>query len=125
MDAMQKRRMKNLARIHFGLTLFFVFLSVIWNAFPFHSQSIEARVIHATWGQFWLDALKLLQPLPHLMILVTQRLNLPDHPLWLVVLIIYGALLVASLFWSICFSWILVKFDNWLNHFPVLGKKVF
>ena len=27
--------------------------------------------------------------------------------------------------WSICFSWAFVKFDNWLNHFSVLGRKVF
>jgi hypothetical protein len=27
--------------------------------------------------------------------------------------------------WSICFGWLFVKLDNWLNHFPVLGKKVF
>ena len=27
--------------------------------------------------------------------------------------------------WSLCFGWIYVKFTNWLNHFPVLGKKVF
>ena len=27
--------------------------------------------------------------------------------------------------WSICFGWIFVKLDNWLNHFPVLGRKVF
>jgi hypothetical protein len=34
-------------------------------------------------------------------------------------------LFVSVLFWSFCFSWIFVKLDNWLNHFPVLGKKVF
>jgi len=27
--------------------------------------------------------------------------------------------------WSFCFGWIFVKLDNWLNHFPVLGKRVF
>jgi hypothetical protein len=27
--------------------------------------------------------------------------------------------------WSFCFGWLFVKLDNWLNHFPVLGKKVF
>ena len=27
--------------------------------------------------------------------------------------------------WSFCFGWIFVKFDNWLNPFPVLGKRVF
>jgi hypothetical protein len=27
--------------------------------------------------------------------------------------------------WSLCFGWLCVKFTNWLNHFPILGKKVF
>jgi hypothetical protein len=27
--------------------------------------------------------------------------------------------------WSFCFSCIFVRFDNWLNHFPILGRKVF
>ena len=26
--------------------------------------------------------------------------------------------------WSICFGWLFVKLDNWLNHFPVLGRRV-
>jgi hypothetical protein len=27
--------------------------------------------------------------------------------------------------WSLCVAWLLIKLDNWLNHFPVLGKRVF
>ena len=27
--------------------------------------------------------------------------------------------------WSFCFGWLCVKFFKWLNHFPILGKKVF
>ena len=34
-------------------------------------------------------------------------------------------LLSTAPLWSICFGWIFVKLDNWLNHFPVLGKRVF
>ncbi len=33
--------------------------------------------------------------------------------------------LVAIPLWSICFGWLFVKMDNWLNHFPTLGRKVF
>src|ERR1039457_6184483 len=117
MDAMQKQRMRKVAIAHFGLTLIFVFLLIFWNSFHFNSHLTESRVAHAIWWQFWLDVLKLLQPLPHLMILAMQRFNLPDHPFWLVVPIVCGALLAASLFWSICFSWLFVKLDNWLNHF--------
>jgi len=129
MDATQKRRMKILARIHFGLTLFFVFLIILSSSSPFHSQPTEARVIHATWLQFWLDVLKLLQLLPFLIVLIWQQLEIhslmPLNPVWLVAPIFYGILLVSSLVWSFCFSWIFVKMDNWLNHFPVLGKRVF
>jgi len=27
--------------------------------------------------------------------------------------------------WSFCFAWIFVRVRDWLNHFPVLGKRVF
>ena len=27
--------------------------------------------------------------------------------------------------WSFCFGWLVTKLVNWLNHFPVLGRKVF
>ena len=33
--------------------------------------------------------------------------------------------LITIPIWGICFGWLFVKFDNWLNHFPVLGRKVF
>ena len=33
--------------------------------------------------------------------------------------------LILMPLWSICFGWVFVKFINWLNHFPVLGKRVF
>jgi hypothetical protein len=43
---------------------------------------------------------------------------------------VIGLVLIITFFvsiplWSICFGWIFVKLDNWLNHFPVLGKRVF
>jgi len=59
------------------------------------------------------------------MILAMQQLDFPNGPIWLVVPIVYGVMLVASLFWSLCFGWLFVKLDNCLNHFPVLGRKVF
>jgi len=31
----------------------------------------------------------------------------------------------SMLFGSICFGWLYVKLTSWLNHFPVLGKRVF
>ena len=34
-------------------------------------------------------------------------------------------LMMTAPVWSICFGWLFVKLNNWLNHFPVLGKKVF
>ncbi|HAO79051.1 MAG TPA: hypothetical protein DCQ92_08765 [Verrucomicrobia subdivision 3 bacterium] len=36
-----------------------------------------------------------------------------------------GICLLLIPLWSFFFGWIFVKLDNWLNHFPVLGKRVF
>ena len=121
--------MRNVARVHFGLTVFFAALLFFWDSFPYSSNLIQSRVVHAIWGQFWLDVLKLFQPLSYLVVSLLQEIDLhfklPDQPFWGLVPIYYGVLLVSCLFWSICFGRIVVRLDNWLNHFPVLGKKVF
>jgi len=52
--------------------------------------------------------------------LILQEYGLFNIP-WLEILL----LPLTIPLWSICFGWIYVKFTNWLNHFPVLGKKVF
>jgi hypothetical protein len=42
-------------------------------------------------------------------------------PSWLLLSIYF----ISIPLWSICLGWLYVKFTNWLNHFPVLGRRVF
>ena len=39
--------------------------------------------------------------------------------------IIFLFFIITAAAWSMCFGWLAAKFINWLNHFPVLGKRVF
>ena len=69
--------------------------------------------------------LALLQPqffiLNHFTYWVNWLFTLIPIPFWLQIPIFF----ISIPLWSICFGWIFVKLDNWLNHFPVLGKRVF
>jgi hypothetical protein len=38
---------------------------------------------------------------------------------------IYFPALVMIPVWSYCFGWIFICGKDWINHFPVLGRKVF
>lgn len=125
---MQKRRMWKVASAHFAATIFVCFLILhIQHTVGLHTDSLEKRVVHGIWVNFLETTLMILQPLPFLAIWLLQQSHfpIPEHPLWLAVPIFYGFLLLLSLSWSICFGWLYVKFTNWLNHFPILGKKVF
>jgi hypothetical protein len=96
MDAMQKRRMWKVAIAHFGLTAF-VFCK-LFRIGPDESQ----------WHYSWL------------------KLFYSFQPQFLIVSADFQIFLFASIsLWSICFGWLYVKFTNWLNHFSVLGKRVF
>jgi hypothetical protein len=37
----------------------------------------------------------------------------------------YKCAIISVPLWSLCFGWLYVQFTDWLNHFPVLGKRVF
>jgi hypothetical protein len=114
MDAMQKRRMWKVAIAHLALTIF-----AIWKLI--HSLAIscppEQEILLAPWGNFWSKLLLVLQPMQFLVVSKTKFFNSEDS--------MFLTMVALAPFWSICFSWIFVKLDNWLNHFPVLGKKVF
>jgi hypothetical protein len=98
---------------HFLLTLF-VMLRILNHAIP----SAERDIWLQTWGGFWSNFLRLLQP----QILILGKLfNSSNSSHYLIPILI----LVSVPIWSICFGWIFAKLDNWLNHFPVLGKRVF
>jgi hypothetical protein len=119
MDAMQKRRMWKVAFIHFLFTLF-----VAWKLGSrlIGANSYEREIWMSGWGGFWEKFLWLLQPqIFGIKMLPLIHNFFPIFYGWL-----FPALVLFSFpFWSFCFAWILVKLDDWLNHFPVLGKKVF
>jgi len=116
MEAMQKQRMRKVAITHFCLSVFVALKSSSYSAF---SGSHEQAIWFTAWGNFWSKTFFLFQ----LQLLFSHFITglLVRFPDWFGLLI-----LISSVpFWSYCFGWIFVKLDNWLNHFPVLGKRVF
>jgi hypothetical protein len=71
---------------------------------------------------FWVAFLAMLQPVLFLLYEIGKVKSFFDSiPEWTSI----SLFLFLSATWSFCFGWLYVKFTNWLNHFPVLGKKVF
>jgi hypothetical protein len=128
MDAMQKRRMWTVAAVHFCLSVVILAIFDKYAIIP-HSFSGGFTAMLSTeswiawqeaWRNTWGAAVFILQPQIWLLdkfsrsfyTAVPQQLILPF-------------VFLSIPIWSICFSWLFVKLVNWLNHFPVLGKKVF
>jgi hypothetical protein len=111
MDAMQKRRALKVATGHFLITLF-----AFWRLF--HSFTPDA------WTSFWLKVSIFLQPVFFSFVWALRFINFAG--LDGITSFLAGlAMMLSVVLWSICFAWLFVKLDNWLNHFPVLGKRVF
>jgi hypothetical protein len=135
MVAMQKQRMWRVALAHFGLTLCVTLILVSWNAFSaqrlasFNPDLAEQHIRHYIWIQFWYAILISLQPISYFAVVFSQQLYqhsiLPTHPYWFLISFEFALIFLTAPIWSICFGWLFVKLDNWLNHFPMLGKKVF
>jgi hypothetical protein len=123
MDATQKRRMWKVAIAHFILTVFFgfVFVSQGWV----FSGTREKYLWVEAWRNLKLDAFLILQPqfwfLNTTWEFQTAKNILSAIPFWVRI----PVFLISIPLWSICFGWLFVKLGNWLNHLPVLGKKVF
>jgi hypothetical protein len=122
MDVTQKRKMHRVAVIHFVLTCLVVLVLLVFfpGAYHFSGDSIaqlrfEQYIIwHEAWKHFWEIVFYILQPQFRLLI------SGGKSSLFFAV-----ASMISVPVWSFCFGWIFIKLDNWLNHFPVLGKKVF
>jgi hypothetical protein len=119
MDAMQKRRMWKVALVHFALTVF------VWLGWEYLNNNEANYIQSVLWADSWRSVFFILQPLIWLVFAASQ-IGFINH--------FYdafsdGMALAICLplipFWSFCFGWFYVKFTNRLNHFPVLGKKVF
>jgi hypothetical protein len=105
MDATQKRRMWKVIGYHFFFTVYVLFLLL---------TARHPMVVNPSDPAQWINILGVrllifLQPIAYL---VANN----EHEIFA---------LVSIPLWSVCFGWIFVKFLNWLNHFPVLGRKVF
>jgi hypothetical protein len=116
MDATQKKRIRKVAIAHFLLALF-----VFWKLIHYMAWSgpREREVWFMVWNGFWTKVFMLFEPQLFLFGLF-QKYSIHFPPL--VALFIF---IISIPVWSYYFSWIFVKLDNWLNHFPVLGKRVF
>jgi hypothetical protein len=120
MDATQKRRMWKVAFVHFAASIFvcyeFFGLAIrSHNFFDFldvHDYSPSTLSWLEAWNNIFRLIAYLFQPI--------QARAIQSGSLKIV-----GRCLLTIPIWSLCFGWLFVKLDNWLNHFPVLGKKVF
>jgi hypothetical protein len=121
--------MLNVTRAHFystffvGLVIFFFFrgaYSFSGNASA-HFRFEQYIIWHEAWGNMWKAIFCLLQP--QSMLLSELGKKGIDSVLagWSIIILFF----LSIPLWSFCFGWLFVKLDNWLNHFPVLGKKVF
>ena len=115
--------MWKVAIVHLALSYLVIYLFVkfvyigqgVFGDLVFQAQVESSQI----WRIFLSPILYILQP---------QR-YLADHffhgwtmgyPIWIGVFLTFSYPL-----WSICFSRIFIRAKDWLNHFPVLGRKVF
>jgi len=118
MDAMLKRRMWKVAISHFIFT-FLIIVGAYFSSFVTSpgnwttwQRFDNSYIFRAYLNNFLGDVFFLFQPQ-----FWVSKFFSSDWFFW--------ASLILIPFWSICFAWLFVKLDNWLNHFPVLGKRVF
>ena len=116
MEATLKRRMWKLALLHFSITAISFFAGLVLLLKYKDEDNYLVNVLYPSLSSF----LYFLQPLCLLidwcMIQVSPSFG-RNH----------SALITFLSFpiWSICFGWIFIRGKDWLNHFPVLGRKVF
>jgi hypothetical protein len=119
MDAKFKRRICKVAFAHFALSIviYFSYLGIL-------SGETNSDLFWA----FRNGALALLQPqtfglpavyLERFLAGLLEAMNL-RYKNGVVI-----PVLISVPVWSLCFSWIFIRIKDWLNHFPVLGRKIF
>jgi hypothetical protein len=124
MDATQKKKMWKVAIIHFAssliLFLYPIYLVKFGHIMSYSGDPDSALIQQALAGLIFKCALAL-QPQFLLFVFGGEYGLYSQH--FAFALGLLSCLLIPI--WSICFGWLFVKFDNWLNHFPILGRKVF
>jgi len=127
MDANLKKRVRKVAMLHLGLTALIVLIAVLEPGYAFSGNLEKWRrfqeqlIWRQAWDHFWADVAFLLQPQFWLSAKLFRAGVGSVFLTWVIIVLQF----IAVPLWSYCFGWIFVKLDNWLNHFPVLGKRVF
>jgi len=120
MDAMQKQRIRKVAFAYFVLTFLPLFV-ISFTAAGFSGPPLAA-VRFELWVQCWLRVFAFLQPVFCLFeSRLFQQFFAQFMPDWLWPLISLAVIPI----WCNFTGWIFIRVRNWLNHFPVLGKRVF
>jgi hypothetical protein len=112
MDATQKQRTRRFAIAHFLLSAVVGFLPLLLGI-----GSVSKDSPSALWFSLEPTLFAFLQP----QFWLFWKFS-PSHISDSTAAIL---LFVSTPVWSFCCSWIFVKFDIWLSHFPVLGRRVF
>ena len=127
MDASFKKRVEKAHVNHFLLSLVVVFFLQFNESFIGGGSPINLKAWEV-WKSFCKSMCFVFQP--HIWLML--KMELPQLPHWykaLPSLVPPVALLFLTMFsmftWSFCFSLIFLRVKDWLNHFPVLGKRVF
>ena len=124
MDAMLKQKIRKVAKIHFALSVFcgviFLILAPSLATSKSHSQP---NLIWAVFVGFWAISFFLLQPQCILIPVLVSALHI-NNPFFEWAYFFILPLIIAP-FWSYAFAWIFIRARDWLNRFPVLGKRVF
>jgi hypothetical protein len=117
-----KRRVLIVAAVHLALTVF-AYLSIPGEHRTTHFD--EGSFMHWEFvNAFWTNVFFLLQPQLWIWIKLFN-LGYLHATSSLIKFIYVSSIFISVPVWSFCFGWLYVKFTNWLNHSPVLGKKVF
>ena len=111
MEATLKRRMRKVVGYHVFFTIYLLLLTLFVRHPMVVNPSDPADWFGLLERPLWI----LLQPLPFAFACISGH----QSPVFELLCFVLMPL------WSLCFGWIFVQIDNWLNHFSVLGRKVF
>jgi hypothetical protein len=113
--------MWKVAIVHFLLTLFLVWKLGYYSTW---TGPVQKWVWFNAWGLFWFKVFVLCQPVLVFLVWIFRFLNVST---WggLSSFLAGVTMILSVIYWSICFGWLYTKLVNWLNHFPVLGKRAF
>jgi hypothetical protein len=148
MDALLKRRVRNAAAVYFSLTALCVFAAAWFGRTLVKNYTTLAELVceeaqsqgeiyMENWGDSavarylslmpWYDTgRKLVFTLqPQLWFLEPQLLSQSETNLLLGKLFFPTVSFISAFVWSWCVGWFFICTKDWLNHFPVLGRKVF